>query len=117
MWNCPACGCQAIAPGLTFCPMCFAPREDDMPKATSGGPSNAWDPADSAPGQPGETPTVTAPEPAPVPEPEPEQLDINDFEPNAEALARRWAAEHGIIIPDADPVPDYVLQAAKQQGA
>lgn len=44
MWNCPACGCSAIAGTLTFCPMCFKERE--MPKTTTGGGySNQYEPA------------------------------------------------------------------------
>lgn len=35
MWDCPGCGCSAIAGTLTFCPMCFKERE--MPKNTVGG--------------------------------------------------------------------------------
>jgi hypothetical protein len=41
MWECIKCGCKAIAGALGFCPQCFKSREDDVPKATTGGPSNA----------------------------------------------------------------------------
>lgn len=41
MWDCIKCGCLAIAGVLGFCPQCFTPKEDNVPKATSGGGSNA----------------------------------------------------------------------------
>lgn len=28
MWDCPKCGCLAIAPGLNFCPQCYAPNDE-----------------------------------------------------------------------------------------
>lgn len=28
MWDCPECGCMAIAPDLQFCPQCYAPRNE-----------------------------------------------------------------------------------------
>lgn len=43
MWDCPACGCQAIAPDLAFCPQCFEPKGDDMPKTNTAGSTNAWE--------------------------------------------------------------------------
>lgn len=50
MWECLKCGCKAIARDLGFCPHCLLPREDgEMPKATTGGPSNAK----AEPGEPG----------------------------------------------------------------
>jgi hypothetical protein len=49
MWECIKCGCKAIAADLGFCPGCFKPKEDDMPKATTGGASNA----NAEPGEPG----------------------------------------------------------------
>jgi hypothetical protein len=33
MWDCPECGCQAIAPDLTFCPNCYAPRNEPAGEA------------------------------------------------------------------------------------
>lgn len=47
MWDCPACGCRAIAASLTRCPVVECGKERDMPKVTSGGPSNAWEPGDA----------------------------------------------------------------------
>lgn len=55
MWDCVKCGAMAIAGSLGFCPQCFKPKEDDVPKATSGGASNAK----AAPGEAG----YIAPEP------------------------------------------------------
>lgn len=49
MWDCLKCGCLAIARDLGFCPQCFEPKEDDVPKATSAGASNAA----ALPGEPG----------------------------------------------------------------
>lgn len=45
MWTCE-CGCQNIAADLAACPMCWKGRE--VPKATSGGASNAAETADVA---------------------------------------------------------------------
>ena len=45
LWDCAECGCRAIAPDLGFCPQCHQPKGEDMPKITSGGASNAWEPA------------------------------------------------------------------------
>jgi len=41
MWDCIKCGVKKIAGTIGFCPGCFEPKEDDVPKATSGGASNA----------------------------------------------------------------------------
>lgn len=41
MWDCTECGCRSIAAGLESCPMCG--RVVGVPKATSGGASNAWE--------------------------------------------------------------------------
>jgi hypothetical protein len=49
MWECIKCRCKAIAADLGFCPQCFKPKEDDVPKATTGGASNA----NAEPGEPG----------------------------------------------------------------
>lgn len=49
MWDCIKCGVRAIAGTLGFCPGCFEPKEDDVPKATSAGASNA----SAEPGEPG----------------------------------------------------------------
>lgn len=49
MWDCIKCGVKAIAGTLGFCPGCFKPKEDEVPKATSGGASNAA----AEPGEPG----------------------------------------------------------------
>lgn len=43
MWDCPACGCQAIAPDLAFCPQCFKPKGEDVPKTNTAGSTNAWE--------------------------------------------------------------------------
>lgn len=48
MWVCSQCGCQGIAAGLGLCPQCGEERQ--MPKATSGGASNAWEQDDAEPG-------------------------------------------------------------------
>ncbi len=52
MWDCPACGCQAIAPDLAFCPQCFEnrPEEGAVPKTTTAGSSNAWEEQEMASG-------------------------------------------------------------------
>lgn len=49
MWDCLTCGVKAIAGTLRICPGCFKPKEDKVPKATSGGASNAA----AEPGEPG----------------------------------------------------------------
>jgi len=49
MWDCLLCGCKAIVRDLGFCPHCFKPKEASMPKATTGGASNAK----AEPGEPG----------------------------------------------------------------
>lgn len=57
MWDCPECGCQAIAASLTRCPMCDT--EVDMGAISRlGGPTNYGEP------RPGPAPEVTE-EPAP----------------------------------------------------
>ena len=61
MWACGHCGCKAIAADLASCPQCFKPKEEDMPKITSGGATNAWEPQ----------PDVPAEVPAEVPAPPP----------------------------------------------
>jgi hypothetical protein len=124
--------------------MCFAPREDDMARATvEGGYTNA----SAGPGEPGYVVPDPPADPIPVadqkaagvppdqtvtiaeqkagtpPPPLPVPMDPDDAEPNEDAVARQWATGRGITIPDSDPVPDYVLQAyrsdtsAPQQGA
>lgn len=62
MWDCPGCGCQAIAQSLGSCPMCR--KERTMPKTTAlGGGTNGVREPEAAP---------EAPEgPAPAPEPAP----------------------------------------------
>ncbi len=35
MWYCEYCGCQGIAGGLDFCPMCFRPRTENVPAGSS----------------------------------------------------------------------------------
>ena len=75
MWECLLCGCQAIAGSLLRCPQCH--KEPEMPKATTGGASNA----NALPGETGYTEpgvpisvtveVVEPPEPAPLPEPVP----------------------------------------------
>lgn len=68
MWDCPECGCQAIAASLRVCPQCRAAKEDDMPKATAGGgASNAQDP--------GTSPAAELPQPPPVSAPKAEHAD------------------------------------------
>ena len=61
MWACGQCGCRAIAADLGACPQCFKPKEEDMPKITSGGATNAWEPQPDVPAEP------PAPPPAPPP--------------------------------------------------
>jgi len=77
MWTCQ-CGCRNIAADLTRCPMCT--EEKAMPKATSGGASNAWEEqeaaaqapvADPAPATPAEETEPAAPETPAVPAEEP----------------------------------------------
>jgi len=59
MWDCGLCGCRCIAPGVPFCPQCFKPKEETVPKVTSGGASNAK----AGPGEPGYIdPAAEAPE-------------------------------------------------------
>jgi len=106
MWDCP-CGCMSIAGSLTSCPMCFKERE--MPRSVAGAqPSNQ----NAQPHEPGyiapePEPAEAAPEPVEVqPEPEPETQ-----EPDTDAEARQWARDHGIVIPDDSPVPEYAVQA------
>lgn len=44
MWDCERCGCQAIAGTLTFCPMCYTPREvvaAESPVPGASAPANA----------------------------------------------------------------------------
>jgi hypothetical protein len=35
LWKCTECGCQNIAPDLTFCPQCFKPRVQEQPAEPS----------------------------------------------------------------------------------
>ena len=51
MWDCPECGCQAIAPGLDFCPQCYTPKNEPAgtPEASSApeaGPASPQAPQD-----------------------------------------------------------------------
>lgn len=64
MWDCGHCGCRSIAPGVPFCPQCFKPKEESVPKVTSGGASNAK----AVPGEPGYiAPAAEVPEVPEVP--------------------------------------------------
>lgn len=70
MWDCVKCGCRRVAASLLRCPVCREER-DDMPKTTTGGGSNGWEPQEGAP-EPGapEADAEAAPEPvAAAPEP------------------------------------------------
>lgn len=45
MWDCPECGCQAIARDLAFCPQCYTPKSEsaELPEASpasDAGPSS-----------------------------------------------------------------------------
>lgn len=73
MWDCPACGCQAIAPDLAFCPQCFEPKGEDVPKTNTAGSTNAWEEGEQ-PDTGAETEaedTGTAATETPDPEPKP----------------------------------------------
>lgn len=63
LWTCGPCGCQGIAADLPRCPQCG--EERGMPKATSGGASNAWEQdAPDAAGAEAQPAPVVAGEPA-----------------------------------------------------
>jgi hypothetical protein len=49
MWDCIKCGVKAIAGDLGFCPGCFKPKENNVPRGTTGGASNEK----AEPGEPG----------------------------------------------------------------
>lgn len=81
MWDCSKCGCRCIAASIQVCPMCF--KEEKMPNATSGGPSNNWEPTvEPEDAAPVEEPQDEVPAEAPEQQPEdaapaePEQLEI-----------------------------------------
>lgn len=94
MWTCE-CGCQAIAGTITNCPMCR--REREMPKATTGGASNAR----ALPGEPGYIAPETEQEL--VPEPVPAQ-DEPEAEGTAETPVVPPVPEAEPVVPPAAPV-------------
>lgn len=118
MWNCPHCGCQAIAASLTFCPMCFKTKESDMPKVSLGGPTNA----DAAPGEVGyiNLDEPTAPEPVvepvvevpvPVVAPEPAQPVVAPEpppEPTPEPVVVPEVVVPAPVAPGPEPAPVVV---------
>lgn len=89
MWDCPACGCQAIAHDLASCPMCG--KERQMPKISAqDGPSNRWEEPDQADTQGA---PQTAQEPAgeqqgPEPAAESGKDALSELEAAAAALKR-----------------------------
>lgn len=91
MWDCTGCGCQAIARDLGFCPACFKPKDEEMPRITNGGATNAAEAAETATteatqGQAPDAP-IAAPEPAPEPQaPAPDVL--SELEAAAASLKR-----------------------------
>lgn len=94
MWDCLHCLCQRIAAGVLFCPHCFKPREEDVPKVTSGGPSNAA----AAPGEPGyisPDPEATATGPGTAQEPAAAPAAADDPPKAAKKAQRPSAAPEG----------------------
>lgn len=96
LWNCIECGCQAIARDLGFCPACFKPKDEEMPKTTvTGGPSNVAEAAEAATatatqGQDADAP-IAAPAPAPEPQAAPTDV-LSELEAAAASLKRPSSA-------------------------
>ena len=57
MWDCIECGVKKIAHSLTHCPVCKEERQ--VPKTTTGGGTNAWEP-DQEPEEQAEDSTAPA---------------------------------------------------------
>lgn len=103
MWNCAACGCQAIAPGVPFCPQCFTTKEDSMPKITvEGGASSRYEPGDeeSAVVPPAPETAVEAPQ-----EPQEDQAVQAVQKPEKDVLSELEAAAASLQRP-AKPSPE-----------
>lgn len=67
MWNCAECGCQAILPGVPFCPQCYTLKEEAMPRSVAGAVPSA---ENTLPGEPGYVePEKDEPAAVPVPDP------------------------------------------------
>lgn len=103
MWACE-CGCQGIAAGLSFCPMCR--KDKTMPTNTSGGYFNPGDPhleperIDEAV----EETLVQA-----VDEPAGEtQAEVKPQPTTAEV--RAWARENNIPVNDRGAIPAALIQ-------
>lgn len=84
MWDCIKCGCMAIAGSLMHCPMCKKERE--VPKSTTGGGSNGYEPQVEEPEAPvtqpeAEPETAVEEEPVPEPAPAPEPAPTAPIEP------------------------------------
>jgi hypothetical protein len=93
VWDCIKCGCLKIAHSLGICPKCFKPKEDDVPKATTGGGSNAA----ALPGETGYVePETVAPAPA---------ADVAPAEPEPPAAEPVKAPESEPAAPDVPPAP------------
>lgn len=84
MWDCPRCGCFRIAADLPNCPMCQEVR--DMPKATTGGSSNAWEPS-----EPDAEPVAEVPADGEVPPADVPAEAVSEPQPEVQVTARRRA--------------------------
>ena len=100
MWDCGQCGCQAIAPGLPFCPQCF--RERDMPKTTAAGGSNAWDEPATADA---DVPAAESDAAEPVP--------ADAVAAGEAAVVASVAAEPAVAVPEPDAPAEPVSGKAK----
>lgn len=88
LWECEHCGSKGIAASLEYCPVCR--KEKDLPKVTSGGASNAWEPRPEPTDEAPEAPESDSGDASAVPDPDPVGPEGSEApeEPSTEQVAQ-----------------------------